>query len=121
MATGDRRFTRRPTNLVIFAVSATLAIAVAALTHQPILDAPNTDRDTRIVEPVRASPGCLEADRASVAQLAAFLERNGPADAPILERAIHTLNVARRHCLYEWDGRGLEDYQWLSRWLSEHS
>jgi hypothetical protein len=119
MATGDHRFNRRPSNLMIFAVAA--AIAVAALTHQPILDASSTDRDARIVEPVRASPGCLEADRASVAQLAALLERNGPADAPILERAIHTLNVARRHCLYEWDGCGLEDYQWLSRWLSEHS
>lgn len=121
MPAGDRRFDRRSSNLVIFAVSAAVAIAVAVLAYQPTLDASNTGRADRIVEPARLSPRCREADRASVAQLAAFLERNGPTDAPILERAIHTLNVARRHCLYNWDGRGLDDYQWLGRWLSEHS
>jgi hypothetical protein len=120
MPAGDRRFDRRSSNLVIFGVSAAVAIAVAVLAYQPILDGPNTDREARTAEPARVSPRCREADRATVAQFAAFLERNGPTDAPILERASHTLNMARRHCLYEWDERGLEDYQWLSRWLSEH-
>src|SRR3990170_6105848 len=117
MPAGDRR----SSNLVIFDGSAAVAIAFAVLAHQPILDVPNTDREARILEPARVSPRCREADRATVAQLAALLDRNSPTDAPILERAIHTLNVARRHCLYDWDGRGLEDYRWLSRWLSEHS
>jgi hypothetical protein len=119
MPAGDRRSSK----LMIFDGSAAVAIAVAVavLAHQPILDVPNTDREARILEPARVSPRCREADRATVAQLAAFLERNSPTDAPILERAIHTLNMTRRHCLCEWDGRGLEDYRWLSCWLSEHS
>jgi hypothetical protein len=66
-----------------------------------------------------ASPRCLEMDRANVAQLPALLARNGPADAPILERAIYTLNTARRHYLYGWNGRALEDYESLNRWLNE--
>ena len=117
---GDRRLDRRSLNLVILAVSTAVAIAVGVVTYQPVLDAQGAERDARTAKPVQASPRCLEADRAGVAQLAALLERNGPADAPILDRAIHTLNVARRHCLYDWEGRGLDDYQWLSRWLSEH-
>jgi hypothetical protein len=119
MALGDRRFDRRSSNLAIFAVSAAVAIAVGVLTYQPVLDDQSTDRDVGIVEPARASPPCLEADRTNVTQIAALLERNGPADAPILERAIYTLNVARRDCLYGWNGRALEDYEWLRRWLSE--
>lgn len=119
VALGDRRFDRRSSNLAIFAVSAAVAIAVGVLTYQPVLDGQSTDRDVGIVEPARASPLCLDADRANVTQIAALLERNGPADAPILERAIYTLNVARRHCLYGWNGRALEDYEWLRRWLSE--
>ena len=121
MPTGDRRFDRRSSNLVIFGVAAAVAVAVGVLAYQPALDVPNAERKDRIAEPTLASPRCREADRETVAQLAAFLERNRPADAPILEHAIHALNVARRHCLYDWDGRGLDDYQWLSRWLSEHS
>jgi hypothetical protein len=112
---------KRASKLVIFGVSAAVASAVAILTYQPIVDAPNNDRAIRTVEPAVVSSRCQESDRATVAQLAAFLERNRPADAPILERAIDALNMARRHCRYEWDGRGLDDYQWLSRWLSEHS
>jgi len=119
VAVGDRRFDRRSSNLAIFAVSAAVAIAVGVITYQPVLDGQSTDRDVGIIEPARASPRCLEADRANVTQIAALLERNGPADAPILERAIYTLNVARRHCLYGWNGRALEDYEWLRRWLSE--
>ena len=120
MAAGNRRFDWRSSNLLIFAVSAGVALAVAIVTYQPILDVPGIEREARAVEPARASPRCLEADRASVAQIAAFLQRNSPTDAAILERAIYTLNVARRHCLYDWDGRGLEDYRWLESWLSEH-
>ena len=119
MPAGDRQFDRRYSHLLIFGVA--VAIAVAVLAHDSTLDVPNAARVARIVESAPVSPRCREADRATVAQLAALLERNGPTDAPILDRAIHTLNVARRHCLYDWDGRGLEDYQWLGRWLSEHS
>jgi hypothetical protein len=119
MKAGDRRLDRRSQNLVIFAVSTAVAIAVGVLTYQPASDAQGGEREARIMQPAPVSPRCREADRASVAQLAAFLERNGTADAPILERAIHALNVARRHCLYDWD-HGLDDYQWLSRWLSEN-
>ena len=111
---------RRRANLAIVAVSTAVAIAVGILAYEPIPDDQGAGRDVRTAEPGHLSPRCQEADRASVAQLAALLQRNGPADAPIVERAIHTLNVARRHCLYDWDDRGLEDYQWLSRWLIEH-
>ena len=119
MATGDRRFDRRVSNLTIFAASTAVAIAVAVLAYQPAADAGSTTGGAQTAEPVRLSPRCQEADRASVSELANLLQRNRPGDAPILERAIHTLNVARRHCLYDWDGRGLADYQWLSRWLNE--
>ena len=120
MAARERRLDPRSSNLAIFAVSAAVAIAVGVLAYQPIPDVQSTDRDVGIVEPAGVSLRCLEADRASVAQLAPLLERNSPADAPILERANHTLSIARRHCLYGWDGRALEDYAWLTRWLSEH-
>jgi hypothetical protein len=119
MAASDRRLDPRSSNLLIFAVSAAVAIAVGVLTYQPIPDVQSADRTAGIAEPMGASPRCREADRASVAQLAAILERNGPADAPILERANHTLSIARRHCLYGWQERALEDYAWLTRWLSE--
>jgi hypothetical protein len=119
MAPSDRRFDRRSSNLLIFAVSTAVAIAVAVITYQPILDVRSSDRDSGIVGPADASPACLEADRASVARLAVFLQRNEPADAAILERANHTLSIARRHCLYGWQERALDDYEWLRRWLSE--
>lgn len=119
MATADRRFDQRSSNLVIFAVSAAVAIAVGVLTYQPIPDVPSTDRNVGTVELAGASSRCQAADQASVAQLAALLERNSPAGAAILERANHTLGIARRHCLYGWHERALEDYTWLGRWLSE--
>jgi hypothetical protein len=109
-----RRSDPRSSNLLIFAVSAAVAIAVGVLTYQPILGV-----EVGSAEPAGVSLGCLEADRASVAQLAALLERNPPAEAAILERANHTLGIARRHCLYGWNGRAQEDYAWLKRWLSE--
>ena len=119
MEAGDRRWDRRSQNLVILAASSVAATAVGVLTYQPASDASGGERVATIAQPAPVSPSCREADRASVAQLAAFLERNATADAPILERAIHTLNIARRHCLYD-GGRGVDDYQWLSRWLSEN-
>lgn len=121
MAAGNRGFDWRSSNLLIFATATCVALAVGVVTYQTVLDIPGIEREARAAGPAQASPRCLEADRASVAQLAAFLQRNSSTDAPILERAIHTLNVARRHCLYDWDGRGLEDYRWLGSWLSEHS
>jgi hypothetical protein len=113
----DRRFS----NLAIFVVSAAVAVTAAVLAYQPVLDTGSIARDARTADPVRLSPRCQEADRASIAQLGDLLQRNRPGDAAILERAIHTLNTARRHCLYDWEGRGFEDYEWLRRWLSEHS
>jgi hypothetical protein len=119
MAASDRRLDPRSSNLLIFAVSAAVAIAVGVLTYQPISDVQSADRDVGTVEQAGVSPRCVEADRVSVAQLAAVLERNGPTVAPIQERAIHTLGIARRHCLYGWNERALADYEWLRRWLSE--
>jgi hypothetical protein len=112
MATTDRRFQPKSSNWLIFAVSTAVAIAVGVMTYQPVRDVGNVESDV-------ASPACLEADRESVARLAALLERNGPAHTAVLERANHTLSVARRHCLYGWQGRALEDYEWLRQWLNE--
>ena len=112
---------RRLSKLVIFGVSAAVASAVAVLALQPDLDSGSIALSIGSVGPAPMSAACGQADRTAVDQLATFLERNGPTDAPVLERAIYTLNIARRHCLYDWDGRGLEDYEWLNRWLSEHS
>ena len=119
MEADSRRLDRRSQNLVILAVSTAMAIAVGMLTDRLASDAQVGERESKIVQPAPVSPHCREADRAGVAQLAAFLERNGSTDAPILERAIHALNVARRHCLYDRD-RALDDYQWLSQWLSQN-
>jgi hypothetical protein len=83
MAAGDPRFDRRSSNLVICGVSAAVAIAVAVLAYKPTLDVPSADRAARIVEVAPVSPRCREADQATVGQLAAFLECNGPTDAPI--------------------------------------
>jgi hypothetical protein len=119
MATADRRLDRRSSNLVIFAVSAAVAVTVGLLAYQPLPDVHSTDRNVGTVERAGVSSPCHEADQANVAQLSALIERNGPASAAILERANHTLGIARRHCLYGWQGRALEDYAWLRRWLSE--
>lgn len=119
MAIADRQSDRGSSNLGIFAISTAVAIAVGPLTYQPIPDVYGTDRDAGAAELADASSRCHEADQASVAQLAPLLARNGPADAAIVERANHTLGIARRHCLYGWQERALEDYAWLRRWLSE--
>jgi hypothetical protein len=115
----DHRFNRWSSTLIIFAVSAAVAVAVGVITYQPNIDDQSTDRDVGVVEPAGVSPRCLEADRASVVQLATVLERNRPENAAILERANFTLSIARRHCLYGWHERALEDYEWLKRWLDE--
>jgi hypothetical protein len=111
----------RLSKLVIVGLSAAAAAAIVILTDQPDLDSASIALGTGSVPLVPLSALCQQADRTAVTQLATFLERNGPADAPVLERAIHALNIARRHCLYEWDGRGLEDYEWLNRWVNDHS
>jgi hypothetical protein len=89
MLAGDRRFDRRSSDLVTFGVSPAVAIAVAVPAYQPTLDVPSADRAARTVEVAAVSPRCRKANQATVGQFAAFLERNGPTDAPILERAIH--------------------------------
>jgi esterase/lipase len=67
-----------------------------------------------------STPACQDADRASLAQLVQLLERNRSTDAPVLERAVHALNVARRHCLYGWNDLASQQYDWLDHWLAEH-
>lgn len=111
----------RFSKLVIVGAPAGMAATVAVLAFQPDLDTGSIALSTGTVGPVPMPAPCRQADRTAVTQLAAFLERNGATDAPVLERAIHTLILARQHCFSEWDGRGLEDYEWLSHWLSEHS
>jgi hypothetical protein len=65
-------------------------------------------------------PICAMADRANVALLLPLLERNAPNDVTVVERAIHTLNLARRRCQYGWTEMGLDNYRWLTRWLEDH-
>jgi hypothetical protein len=69
---------------------------------------------------VAYSRACQEADHARVAQLVHILERNQPTDAAVLERAVYSLNIARRHCLYGWSDIAEEQYAWLNQWLEEH-
>ncbi|MBN9086479.1 MAG: hypothetical protein J0J01_06185 [Reyranella sp.] len=121
MAIGERQLERRLSNLTIFATSILVAAAVAVLAWQPDPDTASMALNTGTTGPTPVSQQCREADRAAVADLARFLGRNGSTDAPVLERAVHMLNLARRHCFYDWNGRGLDDYQWLRRWLGEHS
>ena len=78
MPEGDRRLDPRSSTLLIFAVSTAVAIAVGVLTYQPIPDVQGADRDVGTVEQAGVSPRCAEADRASVAELAAVLERHDP-------------------------------------------
>jgi hypothetical protein len=118
VASGERR-PEQWSNMVLFAVPVVAAIAVYAVTAEPSADIQGANREVGIVQPVRASPRCLEIDRATVIQLTTLLDRNGSADGPILERAIYTLNQARRHCVYGWDDRAFADYEWLRRWLSQ--
>jgi hypothetical protein len=72
------------------------------------------------VEPATQSALCQDADRARVAQLVNILERNRSADAPVLERAISGLNLARQHCLSDWNDVASDLYVWLEHWLDEH-
>jgi hypothetical protein len=65
-------------------------------------------------------PRCLAADRANVARLTPLLVRNGPNDIAILERAIHALNIARRHCQYGWVEPAMDNYRWLESWIEDH-
>ena len=67
-----------------------------------------------------STPACQDADRARLAQFVQVLERNRSTDAPVLERAVHALNIARRHCLYGWNDLASEQYDWLDRWLGEN-
>ena len=60
------------------------------------------------------------ADRARVTQLIAILERNRPAEAPVIERAVDGLDLARRHCMFGWNDEASELYDWLGQWLDEH-
>jgi hypothetical protein len=65
-----------------------------------------------------STPACQDADRTSLAPLVQMLERNRSTDAAALERAVHALNIARRHCLYGWNDLASQQYDWLDRWLA---
>jgi hypothetical protein len=67
-----------------------------------------------------STPACQDADRAGVAQLVRVIERNRSTDAPVLERAVNALTIARRHCLYGWNDLASEQYAQLDRWLDEN-
>jgi hypothetical protein len=67
-----------------------------------------------------STPACQDADRASLALLVQLLERNRSTDAPVLERAVHALTIARRHCLYGWNDLASQQYDRLDRWLAEN-
>jgi hypothetical protein len=79
-----------------------------------------SDRAGVADETVAYSQVCQDADHARVAQLVPILERNQPTDAPVLERAVYALNIARRHCLYGWNDIAGEQYDWLDHWLDDH-
>jgi hypothetical protein len=65
-------------------------------------------------------PRCLAADRAHVALLVPLLTRGAQKDIAILDRAIHALNVARRHCQYGWVEPAMDNYRWLADWIESH-
>jgi len=71
------------------------------------------------VEPDAPYQQCQHVDRARVAQLVDILERNRPTDAPVLERAVDGLNLARRDCQYGWNDNASRQYSWLKDWLDE--
>jgi len=78
-----------------------------------------TDRAELAGDPRSSAHECQDTDSARVAQLIEILKRNQPADAGVLERAVYTLNIARRHCLYGWNDIASEQYDWLKHWLDE--
>jgi len=78
------------------------------------------DRAEPLAEADATSPLCLDADRTRVAQLIGILERNRPADEPVLERAVSGLNLARLHCVSGWNEVAGELYEWLGQWLDDH-
>lgn len=104
----------RTCGLTLFALA---GIAIAA---GSMVDDQQLPRIATPQEPVVVSSACEQADRASLPRLVRLLERNRPSDVIVLERAIHALNIARRHCQYGWTERGLEDYRWLDGWLIDH-
>jgi hypothetical protein len=65
-------------------------------------------------------PDCRRADSAAAAQLQSLLARNRSGDAGVIERAVHGLNVARKHCQYGWSDKALDSYRWLERWIEDH-
>ena len=116
MADWERRGRLRQSNwaeLRVLVSIAAIGLAVSGIVIYATNHAGLTD------EPY-ASRLCEEADRARVAELVDILGRNRPTDAPVLERAVYALNVARRHCAYGWSDIAGEQYAWLHQWLDDH-
>lgn len=121
MSERDRVIEHRPPSFVLLVAYVGIAIALTDVIYQPILNLVAPLRGAPTEDQVGGPASCREADRAGAAQLAALLERNRRGDAPMLERAVYTLNMARRQCLYLGDERGMEIYRWFSGWLDEQS
>ena len=93
----------------------TISLAIGAGFERSTLD---TSEVT--IERVAPSVICQEADRKAITHLVTMLERNRSTDAPVIERSVYALNVARRHCLYGWNNLASKQYEWLESWLDEH-
>jgi hypothetical protein len=72
-----------------------------------------------IIDSADPSQLCQDEDQARVVQLVKILQRNRPTDAPVLERAVDALNIARRECLHGWSDVAAAHYDWLTHWLDE--
>ena len=99
----------------VIPVAATIALAIG-VGFEPHASGPSEVTTERVVP----SAICQEVDRKAITHLVTILERNRPNDASVIERSIHALNIARRHCLYGWNDIASEQYQWLESWLDEH-
>jgi len=63
---------------------------------------------------------CALADGDATRLLQPLMVRNAPNDAVVLERAVHALNIARKHCAYGWTDTALGNYAWIERWVAEN-
>jgi hypothetical protein len=104
---------RRPH--VVISTAVTIALAIAAGFERC-----SSEPHAVTTERVAPSAICQEADREAVTHFVAILERNRPTDAPVIERSVYALNIARRHCLYGWNHIASKQYEWLEHWLDEH-
>ena len=104
---------RKSSDLGLLTVSAATGLLFSAVVVFALgLGETNLDTDV-------PSQLCQDEDQARVAQLVKILQRNRPTDAPVLERAVDALNIARRECLYGWSDVAAAHYDWLTHWLDK--